>query len=772
MSFTREEIVKAANVDPWDVAQGFDQEVSEPEMAAASRAFAEAASSAGDAGKTARLASAIQGESAQTDWIPHHDPEENIRITDQSLQGGGTDIEVTAHRLNQAMGLAIETQDEVTRQEEKLTRLFAERVEAAHRALSEHSAAQGGPLARSAEQDGMAAAATAAAAEAIRKQYLDLAVQDAHNAHTAMRDAIGHYRSQLMKIGADLKDHGYDVAYGPHRDMWYGEGAAEYQAELTRVEANRDIADPAGVQEAVGPLKQMMEQVRNGEPLSPAERAYLMRYFNTLRPEDLRNLGNLDAQVSSTEDFFNALVQIGDAQSTIANGINALTNQAMNVEQGVETADIPQSVAHFVHAYDANMFLGISQQGDEEARRRVDEFNAFGSLMGQSDLAGGKRFSADLIGAAVSFQEAVEAGNAELATDSQSGTTVQVDNPLRNHGSSGMLHAAALNQPAAIGAFADTEMTSRLLGKQWADSAGVAELVRSAAIQAPGDEGLAHQQRDATRNILSQTARHPDLVLGDGMVQGNAVHPVNHDALQTAVVDTAIAHIGDLNTPGGGRMGLPTAEQEQLFEFFAKTEPGTHERFKTQVAEWERRQIEQLLESIPHKANPAHGMEVQRIVDEVGFVDGMVAHGERKAYEDVMLDEDDSREFKQKLATGGAKALVGAVPIVGGALSEGVDLLVPEYEQRVKDQMEARNREGVHTGDLAIRQLAASVAEQNRLDAHAPAERRLNGSEVLLPNFRMNPGRLAPELRDMEVVHKYSDEMEDIVIRRAQFAGG
>ncbi|GAA1916525.1 hypothetical protein GCM10009716_27180 [Streptomyces sodiiphilus] len=634
VEFSRDDVVEEAGCDPWGTASDFSEEIDVAEMAAASQAFAAAAEEAGDAGELAASASEIAAEAGQRDNEHIFVPEEEVRITDQDLQGSGEDIEAVADLINSGTRLALDTETEVMSLRGDATEAYCDFQQDAYdelerlQILMQESADDdsrhltgGGPSGQPAPPSVQFQGKTYTAApsgflgtdwafpsslvSAIRQHYLEKAAGSAEDIYEKITDEIDDYRAAMTRKAADLEDLGYDVADGPH-DLWYNDAAADYYAERLQYELSREPPDPEGLAAATRAVNHIVGDLfdADGNPagtLSEREHAFLDRFFHGLTAEDLARLGDPDLVPYSNDagagDAPHGLHLFHQAQQDVANAINALTNPDVNEVDvdayygGDLSANLPPAVSHYVYDFEQGMLFRDEHYG-APFEADLERFNGFGNLMAQATMPAGYDFSQDMARAAVDVQARTNGRGPDMIEAGY----------MENTGSNGLLLAASLNSEAAAGLLSEDDgFREAMTGLEWTDSSGAAALITSGTTVPAGTD-----HNDPAARPYIEAAFH--VLSGAGDVSQGYWETTDHSSMHAAIGTTAadymnmIARSGQPDSSseffgtGNWEIGgedwnysfmLSKEDREDLFNLVNQSDDEVRNQFRSQVTAWQ-----------------------------------------------------------------------------------------------------------------------------------------------------------------------------------------
>ncbi|MGP3967360.1 hypothetical protein [Streptomyces sp. 6N223] len=759
--YTREDVVQAAPVDPWQRQEQFSNALDVEEMEQAAATYRQAAVEAANTGELAQKADEVSSRAAALGDKPLADPAPRIEHTDLGMQGNGKGMDETANVLIQAMTLAIDkdaaVKNEITglhgalgrRHQEALTELYGwdRALQAEINARREGGVTRfpGLPTLKIHYGDlswDVPPSPTGGyqlpqnLADDIRRRHLEDLVKDATATDGEIADEINQYRRTLGERGLELMREGYDLADGPLNDLWTGSEVAEIDARMLREELAKPEADRRAdlldlYTQGLQGIRVSVENPPGGAlgQLDDDDITYLKTFYSGI--DQNMALGFAD--------------QTGVSRTNIANGYNMLTNPAIG---GIDPAAAPDpNVPDPLQGIRSLLYESPDTSAGLEAD--MGRFNAFGDLMGSATVMPGHELARDLTRAAISGQEL-------SATQHQvSDPSVLVD-PITNTGSSGLLHDVSLNGAASNGILNDLPLRDELLGTQWDNSAGVADVVRSGTTipQDILDGPLGHNDPaarpfvEAGYNVLDYAAANPDNInatYGSGYAK--------HGDLEAAVGDTALRYMDmiayESQHPGmipgenpnifGERyahaFGLTDVQRQDVFTVMANADEPIQQEFFKRVHEWEA--------GVADSAFQRSG-NVQQLGTEfesLGRVAGAVEYAQNQAG----IRTDETAQASTLAGVNNGAAAIGAaveglgrqLPILGTAVTIAEAARYGFADQNAL--AETARLDGLYYGDWAVRTLVADAAANHGFGATPDNPQ---GAAITAP---LRPTTLRPE---------------------------
>ncbi|WP_129843732.1 hypothetical protein [Streptomyces sp. RFCAC02] len=703
--FTRDDVEKEAGGNPWTRARDFSAEIDPDDMADTAAAYTRAAAEAHGAHDLARDAGAIAAAAGELDGDALVDAEGRLDETATALRGGGDDMDEAVRYLVRAMNSALDAEGEVRDAvfaPGGLEETYLRHTEAAEAEWNEWRAtAAAGPPAGTGMMGGPTGNGTLTAlrpplghtgldpwpegaALRIRYKHLRAVADAAATAHEDITGVIDAYRGKLAQYGQELRELGYDVADGPLQ-LWTTEEMATYTARRLAAELAEEDPDPALLllyTEGLGAIVDGGFGNTAGaaaqQPLTPAERAYLRAFLGELGAADLAALGALKDDTADLEPG-----QAGNQYASIQRVANSIT-LLMNPELGgldprvpADLARVPAGIRPFVLGYGADdltdaladaVTVSVRNPPSDAYADTLRDFNGFGDLMSTATVAPGDAFGRDLAHTAVTVQGATQ----YQYMDGGYGDTA-------NTGSSGLLHAVALNSGLSAELLHERPFRESLLGVHWEDSTGAAAVVTSGVTIPQGtdhNDPAARPYIEAAYDVLSYAANHTDDILGTANHTIARYGPIDHSALQGAVGDTMLRYMNVVSQMSGdGASGflaakdddvpfrnlfgteyryafeLSGAEQRDLFGLMGEADEEVGNEFRRGVAAW---QTATAYEAFQHDRHAPSALQ------SVGRVSGFMDHAER---------ENDSAGLAAKQRISAMSGISTAFWVAGGLAS-------------------------------------------------------------------------------------------------------
>lgn len=505
---------------------------------------------------------------------------------------------------------------------------------------------------------------------AIETEYTQRAGQYGADVYDRMTDELDDYYGFLSNRQDRLAEDGYDAG-GTPLDLWHTEGRAEYEAEQLARELEKENPDPATVARYTQGLEDVMDGVldENGqiavdpEQLTDEQLAYLTNFYDSLGSEGLATLGELESDPN--RDGPAAAEAIRTAQRAAANGINVMTNPevgGLDTHQPSHFDRLPEPIAALVRDPD-----DIVNKPFEEQIEHYRLFDRFGDLMGHATARAGTGFSEDL---------AYTALWAETGVDLVSGQAGAGD--LELSGASAALRSVALNDVASATLINDEYFREHMLSASWEDSGAAGDLIRSATLPAEGEDPRGEQRR-AAYNLLASIAHGGDVLSSLEDREGNPYGAATA-GMQAAVKDVSLGYLDYLtevsgrqnddsprkysyfDASEGNQFRLSTDDRHGLFMYLGKSEQSVLNQWETGLETYYTVKAAEAFEG-SSESDP------ERILGNLGALEGAVAGAYDQIVVDVQHDEDKAAEQrqKQKLAAATAITGVGAAVATGGA---------------------------------------------------------------------------------------------------------
>ncbi|WP_139140966.1 hypothetical protein [Streptomyces oceani] len=795
VSISVSEVKDKTKPNPWDKRDDFVKEIKPEEMADHATSFVKASGEAESAMQLGKLATDHSEDSGSQDGTPLLDAEERDNLTDKALGNSGDSMDAVVKNVYKAIGLATDASEETTAEieggkgqgkglEQRIKDLSdsAEAdYDAAKYALSNFRPSGSGlpdrgfSILEQAEQppptyiykeveytavsDGRGGwAPPGGLATAIKQHYLGEAVKAAKNTHGEIKDIIQQYRKNLSELGLELEEAGYDTSDGPLK-LWHTDEMAAYNGKMLEQELSKKNPDADALDQYTVGLGSAIEDMydKNGDPDFKENKSNLDEYVNNiLKPlsaESLATLGNMDTSPSSPRD------SILGAKQAVANGINA----AMNPEVG--GIDYSSRDAHRVIPDSISGLISHHIKNKED----LQEFNALGSLMGNSTVAAGDAFSKQMAQVAIDSQQSVETLNLNNA-NAANGEDEQLPKPLSNTGSSGFLNAVAHNSDVSVSLLNEKNTREDLLNAHWADSKGISEIVKSAID--PGEDGeLSKNQMLAADHVVKHFANSPQLLVEDWSAAHEQmyknIHPMDSSDLQESVATAALNRLDILSNTTNHHYS--SAERAGTFQLMGALDHEANRLFQAGVYEYQR--------------NTAHDVFTGNAPSsgsfrKIGDLQGLTDWGERAAIHHYEGREDKQEKLRTDImkssiiagATMGGLAPAagpifttgGAVSLVGGSLVNSMpDAPIVDSREQMEDAL---------ADNASMRHAIASAALQVENDPEESFDGKYQspGREFELPTLGSNyssvtgeGGSLVDVTDDMHDKFNYSSDYDN-----------
>ncbi|MEO3755866.1 hypothetical protein [Streptomyces sp. B6B3] len=634
LSFTREEVVAAAGVDPWTRQAQFQQEINPNDIAATRDTYLRAAEQATSVQDIATQATQISQGAGGNDGAPLVDGADRDQQTADGMQQGGADIAAVGETLNRAMNRAIGAHDQVLALIPPLDTTHTTNIQAA---VDEYNAwvtsVQGVPL-----EPGTAEAM----AEGIRQRWIEQTATAARTADADITAAVEAYRMDMMAQANELQYLGYEPSEGPFQ-LFTTPEMGQWAAAGLNAEAQKENPDQGKIDRYLDGLQSVNSGVYGptgpgttgpneaDRAMTPEERAYLDSFYGTVSADTLAALGNNDS--------------LGGAATTVANGIDTLMNPELGgIDTAVSPEQVPASIGEYLNGY-----------GDQIAgQASVDRFNGFGSLMESATVAPGDDFAANLATAGLEVQEAVDAANIASAGSEWNPESTSMMPPLALTGSGDLLSHVSTNAAASTDILMGSDARNRMLAADWQDSQGIADLINSST--RPAEDGsMTPDQEYVADEVLGFYADNPDELIHDWETDDAALPEYDNVPLQGAVAEAALNRMDALVGYGDAR---PSDDVYGVFGLMGATDPTVNEYFKTGIG------AEQHDLAYDVYAGNVDAAARQGVLEDIGDLTQYVNWGEADALQHYAGDEDK----QDKLSQDQAIASVGAAAAIGGLM--------------------------------------------------------------------------------------------------------
>ncbi|TDC25167.1 hypothetical protein E1265_07800 [Streptomyces sp. 8K308] len=567
LGFAKEDVERAAGRSPWRRQEQFTTELDTDDMAQTAAIYARAAEESVNSLELSERASELAAESGELDGATLADGEERVTITTRDLDSRG--MEKTVGSLQQAMNLALVAEEAVigviaggdvpqgageylpgrldaTRANGKWTRgngLDARVQRHAEEAVAEYNGwatalSEAYYRMRAWEYDtpptipiqyqgrwrdiqpvigadGKADYSVEPLAQEVRDRHLRAAADDAVDADEDIVEAIDGYRTRLSGLAYDLVSAGVDISRGP-LDLFVTEDMAAWSAERINEAFGPGVdAVPSRIRSYLAGLEGITESVYGGTPLhpardlTPAERAFLERFYGDLTPHALGGLGNLDTADRDLQGLLDARA----VRQSVGDGVNALFDPAVGgIAPGPNGERVPDSIRYYVYDYASHL--------EYPTRDMVADFDGFGRLMGESMAPSGPEFSRDTAHAAVDIERTTR-------------DFVETDGTPMNEGTRNLLGIAARRPEIAAELLSDPEFAENMLNAGYPTSEPGEQRQRGAE----GVSGFVHQAAQLPDGVDPDSA--------EGRVYADAAYNyLNYASTADTLADTADQPVG------------------------------------------------------------------------------------------------------------------------------------------------------------------------------------------------------------------------------------
>ncbi|MEE1928712.1 hypothetical protein V1J52_10970 [Streptomyces sp. TRM 70351] len=705
-TLTRSAVAEAAGCDPWELRETFKDETDVEAIDELRVIFRQAGKEAEESGDIAAYASQLEEDAGTSGPTAlYDDAAEHLRDNHADLQGNGADFGEVAgvlaeviERAEEVVGdvddLADDLQADIDRLETKgNNEIGAAREKKA--AMDELPYVPmkdgGGQVSYVVLERTFTISPSVFPLDDIIAHIKSTRTEHAGNyasaCHGDMETELDGYYNFLRGREGYLSDLGYDAGGSPV-NIWATEGRAAYEGERLQELFADGEPTPEQLERYTAGVGSILDRVHPpggtpGEPardLTPEEVAYLSAFYGALDAETLAALGE-GVGTTSPGNERAQVERVEAAQAAVANGIQVLMDPTVGgIDPGSRFGreSVPDSISEFVYDYGETM-----SDTSSEPDAVLDAYNDFGALMGHATVPAGDSFSRDMAETAMTVQETVDRWNRNIANE-YLGAERPIPDGLdlyENTGSSGLLIAVSRNGDTSAELLIDEEYRERVLGANWADSDGVADLIRGGTIPVEGQGG--DHYTEAAFHVLEYAAGHHGMLGTDDPTDHSydKVYPTDHTALQGAVADTTVAYLDLLARPqdtetqfdrGDGTFTFGHDDRGDLFSFLAKTEESVNAHFKEGVYNHQYQ--------VAGQAFTDENANASERFTHISDVNAVVGMGEALALAELSGDADAQAQFAHKLVTSSVSAGLGvaAIPATGGA-SAGVALASTGY---------------------------------------------------------------------------------------------
>jgi len=544
MSFSYQDLVQRAGVDPWSLrdklAAGDPAEINQ-----LAQAFAGASGDAAEAGELAGQASRLKAEHYTVNGAPAYDLTANVAQTRAELGNNGEKLASIAKLLGAISG-DLETKTNSAHSE--VTALEGEigGIESEYRSIVRQYHQAMDPSDR----------------QSLMDEYVAKAVARVKAHGGAVKGMVDDYEQGLAGHLKSLADMGYIPPDGAQE----GPGGAALSVDQAKADAglvNGALGRPAGkdgieaIEQGERTVALLNARVAAGYKLTDAERAYLDAWYNEVGADNLAKLPQYvrDAAPAMadhrrgpdglpTESNDDAAARLSrQVVSPIADGVMNLSNPDKGGHNGL--GQMPKAIQDLARTpvgwRDPDTGLlwpnkDLNDFGDPRhmAVDGLGRFTGFSDLMQTSTVHGGTEFTKELGEQAIRVKQDLNAISANASDALSRGpSSQQAYDALRAQTSdaaaSHLLSVVGRNDAASSQLLLDNHDRQTLLGLNWQDDHGAADVVHGGTDRDPKTGGGTIDQAKAALAVMKEVGADRDDYL-HRMSQG----------VKDAVVDTGI----------------------------------------------------------------------------------------------------------------------------------------------------------------------------------------------------------------------------------------
>ncbi|MEU4965539.1 hypothetical protein [Streptomyces smyrnaeus] len=771
VEFGKSDVKEMTDKDPWQRRQDFSDEVSTEDMADTAVQYAVAAGKAGSAGELARLASEQSADSGSLNGAELLEKEQRDALTANDLGNNGAQMDAVVGNILKGMGFALDAEDEneqvidgggdygtgLDQRIEDLSDDAKNDYDNCARALENtasggtlpagHPLAPDPSIAPKVVYDNVEYEAARGQGgwvppyelvAAIRKIYLDQAVEAAEEADGDIKDVIEKYRRDMGELALELEDAGYDTSEGPLR-LWHTEEMATYNAikleeELQKENPRSSTLErySSGLGSAVDDMFDADGNVREDFDANTSQLdEYTQEFLQHLTADSLATLGAMNPPRPPVGEEYTYEDPLFAVQEAVANGINASMNEAVGGSDPGTGAPMPPGVKEFVYGYDQKLDE-MGTRPDSGLRGAAQEYGNFGNLMSHATVASGDAFSRDMVNSALDVQRVIEEKNGDITQHNGSNSVAEMRSDpypwLEVDGVDGLLTAASRNEEASADMLSDMDLTHDVLVREWQGSEGVADLIRAGTTLPQGvdhNSEAAEPYFAAAGNVLESTGANYE-----HLRSVNEGPRADTSAMHGAIGETAVKYMDLLAyNPTSGSSGpvpgvevfgetydhgfkLSESHHDGLFELMVTTDEDVAQQFGRDLGEWQYNTAYRAFSDAGDGGGPVHDMN-NAVMRVSGYVDG--------AYEAVEGDGLRRSDLRTSMLAG-ANTLAGFFPQpVGFGVAVGVEAVrnLTDVPQEPADELNYHND---LRGDIYPRQIIARAARDAGYDGMGDAD--------------------------------------------------
>jgi hypothetical protein len=644
-TFSKESLVAQAGIDPWALRDQFA--VGDPEeIYAMARAFNAAAAQQGDAVELTTRGLETAGDGYKVDNATPIDVDAEVAATSRSLGNNGEKLGRIAKLLSEtASDLAVRTSTATTG--------VSDMESAVNGVIGRWNTFWQGTGHHLPEEDW----------KPVRDTYVAEAVQKVKDFGGPIKQSITDYETYLQAHLRSMADLGYlpsDAADEGPGDVNLTPAAA--QADAGKVNAALGLPPGKdgilGIQDGSSTVALLNAKVAAGQPLTPAERAYLDAWYNAVGADNLAKIpgyvraaapsavdlsrGPDGSPVRSADDIYRQTV------TPIANGIMNLSNPAVGGH--ATTAEMPRAIQDLVNQrvgyvdpetgnrypnsrwtdeapLTKQQWLEQSQAGGVDGLGR---YNGFADLMGAADVTGGDAYTKDLAASAVRIKQDLNAAQYgaryEMNARGMDGAEAAavLSRTVDDSGASEMLGVVAHNHSASADVVLDPKLRAEVMGLNWDDEGGAAAVLASGTERSPANGGGTEKQARAALAVIQEVGSDRDFYLNRmGEQLEDTVKDIGVEYMDAFARDPAASsqYRTDLKDPLGRDVGpsfqLTGADRDRYLQFVSGTGDDDAIDFQAKATAYSQIMLTEAFRS----GSPA---QVQEALHQAGALDGAI----------------------------------------------------------------------------------------------------------------------------------------------------
>lgn len=694
--------------DPW--AERDKLAAGDPvEITGLARAFAKAAGQAQLATELGRQGSQLTAEGYRVGGMSVHDIDENVGRTRKLLGDSGENMTRVANILD---GISDDLSARTTTARndvQELERRLAAKKQAFAEYEGRYQAAVSQPLMTPID---MLMLIQQHAGE--QQKYQDSSVDLVKQFGTRIADSVGDYDAALGKRVRDLADMGYyppeELSEGPGdigEDPEAGRRAADKLNEALGLPPGRQQL--AEIDAASAGIAALNDKVRGGGRLSDAERAYMTQFYDTVGADNLAKLpqalrdaapagadprrGPDGLPMSSSQDVYES------AMSPFRDSLMNLSAGKTDDGQDVRYESMPAAVTSLIDGTNLGVIdpgTGLrwpSQtflDGGTDPRNPVgskldagitgmDRYGALAELT-KSTIAPGTATAGHLADAAIRGKQQLnqlqDDARWNLSFEMGGGTDDAVhrlDALVDDSPSSTLLAAAGRNHEASSGLLLDDTKRAQVMGLNWEDGTGAADVVHSGTERDPSAGGGQPAQAEAALKVVQEVGHDRDGYLGrmndqvKGSVRDVGLEYFDSFGREPAAQSGYAPGLTDpMGRPVGPSFQLSTEDRDHYLQFVSGSGDGAAAEFHAKAMIASQAQLSDAF---------AHGdaKQVTEALQAAGRLDGAITQSDYDYTLDTVHGQDVERQAAYRADQLHHKAIAAAttvgVSVLGGAVT-------------------------------------------------------------------------------------------------------